>query len=205
MRRYISAIVTAAGESKRMGRPKPLLPWQGVPLIRYQVDSLITAGVDEIVVVLGHQYSNISESVRNSKVKIVYNENYRHGKTTSVLAGVVNSSAGSTDLVLLAVDQPRPAKLIGSIIDAHMRVSALITSPRYKGRGGHPLIFSASLRNELESVTSEGQGVREVFDAHRGEVNEVQVDDPIFRVDLNTPADYSTAYGLYGLRTPSSQ
>ena len=52
MRRYISAIVTAAGESTRMGRPKPLLQWQGVPLIRYQVDSLVAAGVDEVVVVL---------------------------------------------------------------------------------------------------------------------------------------------------------
>lgn len=199
MRRYISAIVTAAGESKRMGRPKPMLPWQGVPLIRYQVDSLIAAGVDEVVVVLGHHHPNISGVLSDTNSKVVYNEHYLYGKTTSVIAGVVNSSSISTDLVLLAVDQPRPAKLIASIIAAHISASALITSPRYKGRGGHPLIFSASLRNELESITSEGQGIREVFDAHRGEVNEVLVNEPLFRVDLNTPSEYRMGYSRYGV------
>ena len=198
MRRYISAIVTAAGESTRMGRPKPLLPWQGVPLIRYQVDSLVAAGVDEVVVVLGHRYESVRQAVPDTSSKIVYNQDYRHGKTTSVIKGVGSLSSISTDLVLLAVDQPRPAKLIASVIDNHIRNNALITSPRYQGRGGHPLIFSASLRNELESITSEGQGIREVFDVHRGEVNELLVDDPLFRLDLNTPSGYTMAYSRYG-------
>ena len=198
MRRYISAIVTAAGESPRMGRPKPLLPWQGVPLLRYQVDSLVAAGVDEVVVVLGHRYESVRQAVPDTSSKIVYNQDYRHGKTTSVIKGVGSLSSISTDLVLLAVDQPRPAKLIASVIDNHIRNNALITSPRYQGRGGHPLIFSASLRNELESITSEGQGIREVFDAHRGEVNELAVDDPLFRLDLNTPSVYTVAYSRYG-------
>ena len=198
MRRYISAIVTAAGESTRMGRPKPLLQWQGVPLIQYQVDSLVAAGVDEVVVVLGHHYESIRQVVPDTSSKIVYNQYYRHGKTTSVIKGVGSLSSISTDLVLLAVDQPRPAKLIASVIDNHIRNNALITSPRYQGRGGHPLIFSASLRNELESITSEGQGIREVFDVHRGEVNELLVDDPLFRLDLNTPSVYTVAYSRYG-------
>ena len=144
MRRYISAIVTAAGESTRMGRPKPLLPWQGVPLIRYQVDSLVAAGVDEVVVVLGHSYESFLQAVPDTSSMIVYNQDYRHGKTTSVIKGVGSLSSISTDLVLLAVDQPRPAKLIASVIDNHIRNNALITSPRYQGRGGHPILFSAS-------------------------------------------------------------
>ena len=181
-----------------MGRPKPLLPRQGVPLIRYQVDSLVAAGVDEVVVVLGHHYESIRQVVPDTSSKIVYNQDYRHGKTTSVIKGVGSLSSISTDLVLLAVDQPRPAKLIASVIDNHIRNNALITSPRYQGRGGHPLIFSASLRNELESITSEGQGIREVFDALRGEVNELLVDDPLFRLDLNTPSVYTVAYSRYG-------
>ena len=115
------------------------------------------------------------------------------------IKGVASLRSISTDLVLLAVDQPRPAKLIASVIDNHIRNNALITSPRYQGRGGHPLIFSASLRNELESITSEGQGIREVFDAHRGEVNEVLVNEPLFRVDLNTPSEYRMGYSRYGV------
>ena len=60
------------------------------------------------------------------------------------------------------------------------------------------LLFSATLRGELESITDEGQGVREVFDVHRGEVNEIMFDDPIVRVDLNTPEEYEAARAKYG-------
>ena len=104
----------------------------------------------------------------------------------------------ATDLLLLAVDQPRPAWVVKRVIESHVDNDSLITSPRYEGRGGHPLLFSATLRGELESITDEGQGVREVFDVHRGEVNEVMFDDPIVRLDLNTPEEYESARAKYG-------
>ena len=60
------------------------------------------------------------------------------------------------------------------------------------------LIFSASLKSELERITEENQGIREVFEAHRDEVFEVAVDDPILRLDLNTPEAYEEAKRRYG-------
>ena len=126
------------------------------------------------------------------------NEDYRHGKTTSVLRGILSADPDATDLLLLAVDQPRPAWVVKRVIESHVEKNALITSPRYQGRGGHPLVFSATLRGELESITDEGQGIREVFDVHRGEVNEVPFDDPVIRLDLNTLEDYESARALYG-------
>ena len=125
------------------------------------------------------------------------NAGYRHGKTTSVLRGILSADPDATDLVLLAVDQPRPSWVVKRVIESHVENDALITSPRYEGRGGHPLVFSASLRGELESISDEGQGVREVFDVHRGEVNEVMFDDPIVRLDLNTPEEYEAARAKY--------
>ena len=199
MHRRISAILTAAGESTRMGRPKPLLEWRGVPLVRFQIDSLLDAGVP----MRSSSYSDtradlVARHVSGHGVRSVVNADYKHGKTTSVLRGILSADPDATDLLLLAVDQPRPAWVVKRVIESHVDNDSLITSPRYQGRGGHPLVFSATLRGELESITDEGQGVREVFDVHRGEVNEVMFDDPIVRLDLNTPEEYESARAKYG-------
>ncbi len=181
-----------------MGRPKPLLMWHGVPLVQYQVNGLLGAGVHEVVVVLGHESDLVARHVARAGVRSVMNEDYRHGKTTSVLRGILSADPDATDLLLLAVDQPRPEWVVQRVVKSHVEKNALITSPRYEGRGGHPLVFSATLRGELESITDEGQGIREVFDVHRGEVNEVPFEDPIIRLDLNTPEDYESARAKYG-------
>ncbi len=180
-----------------MGSPKPMLRWHGVPLVQYQVNGLLNSGVHEVVVVLGYESGLVAQHVAGTGVRSVLNENYRRGKTTSVLRGILSADPDATDMLLLAVDQPRPEWVIKSVIESHLEKNALITSPRYHGRGGHPLVFSASLRGELESITDEGQGIREVFDVHRGEVNEVTFNDPIIRLDLNTPEDYESARAKY--------
>ena len=180
-----------------MGQPKPLLKWHGVPLVRFQIDSLLEAGGHEVVVVLGHESRLVASHVSGNGVRSIVNADYRHGKTTSVLRGIFAADPDATDLLLLAVDQPRPSWVVQRVIESHVEKDALITSPRYQGRGGHPLVFSATLRGELESITDEGQGVREVFDVHRGEVNEVMFDDPIVRLDLNTPEEYEAARAKY--------
>ena len=100
--------------------------------------------------------------------------------------------------LLLAVDQPRTAQVISTIIAAHRQNNALITSPRYRGRGGHPLILSSRLKDEIGGISEEKQGIREVFEAHRSKITEVEVDDPVIRLDLNTPEDYREAKERYG-------
>ena len=195
---FISAILTAAGESTRMGRPKPLLSWCGVPLVEYQTSSLIDAGAAEVVVVLGHRQEAVAPHISGPGVRYVVNPDYGHGKATSVKAGLRSADADADGILLLAVDQPRPPALVKAIIDAHLSSGALITAPRYRGRGGHPLVFSSRLRRELEAITEERQGVREVFQEHRSEVNELVVDDPIVRLDLNSPEAYEEAVARYG-------
>ena len=194
----ISAVLIAAGESTRMGRPKPLLPWHDVPLVEYQTTSLLDAGVAEVVVVLGHQHETAAAHVMGPGVRYVVNHHYRQGKTTSIKAGLKDVRPDAEGILLLAVDQPRPAEIISTVIDAHLRSNALITSPRYRGHGGHPLIFSHLLRADMAAITEEGQGIREVLQAHSGEVNEVECDDPIVRLDLNSLRAYEEARARYG-------
>ena len=193
----VSAVLTAAGESTRMGRPKPLLPWHGRTLIEYQVDSLLQAGITQTVVVLGHESAVVARFVDKRSARRVVNESYRNGRTGSIKAGLAAVDAHADAVLFLSVDQPRTPDLIGRVVEAHFQRNALITSPRYRGRGGHPLVFSMSLKEELGSTTEANQGVREVFRRHHGEVNEVEIDDPMIRLDLNTPDDYEKARSLY--------
>ena len=193
----VSAVLTAAGESTRMGRPKPLLPWRGVTLVEYQFAGLLAAGASEVIVVLGHRHEEVAPHVRGYGVRYVVNHRYRDGRSTSIRAGIAETAANAEAIVLLGVDQPRPPGIVAQTLSSHLERGAVITSPRRNGRGGHPIVFSSALRDELNAITEEEQGIRQVFRAHRGEVNELEIDDPVIHLDLNTEEDYDRARALY--------
>ena len=201
----VSAILTAAGESSRMGSPKPLLPWPSgrgddTTLVEYQVSQLRCAGIDEIIVVLGHSADEIEPLVSRAGVKSVLNPDYLRGKTTSIRAGLARIDAGAETVLLLAVDQPRPASIISRVLQAHTLSGAAVTSPLHLGRGGHPIAFDSRLLPELGEITEEGQGIREVIGRHLSRVHRVEIEDPAVRLDLNTPEDYRRGYdGAAGL------
>ena len=194
----ISAILLAAGESTRMGRLKALLPWQGATLIEYQVGSLLSAGVAELVVVVGHRGDEVGAPIAGRQgVTTVVNPDYRQGKTTSIKAGLSAMSANATAILVLAVDQPRPPDILRAVIEAHEARSPLITSPVYGGRGGHPMIFDARLLPELSAITEEGEGLREVTRRYASDIYRLEMDDPVVRVDVNTPENLQAALPLF--------
>ena len=195
---FVSAILTAAGESARMGSPKPLLSWHDTTLLEFQVACLLEGGASEVVVVLGHRADDVVSYVKGDRVRHVVNRRYREGRSTSVRSGVEAISPSCQAIMLLAVDQPRTPQIVSRIVQAHVDGDALITAPRHLGRGGHPLVFSASLKHELLRISEQHQGLREVFQRHRDEVLEVPFDDPVVRLDFNTPAEYEEARGRYG-------
>ena len=194
----IAAVLTAAGLSSRMGRPKPLLQWRGKTLVEHQVSILLEGGASEVVVVLGHSSEDVVPYVEGSGAAYVVNHKYEEGRTSSIKAGLEAVPNQATDIILMGVDQPRTAQIVRRVVDAHLSANALLTSPRLKGRGGHPLMFSARLLPELKLISEENQGLREVFERHRAEITEVHFDDPMVRLDLNTPEAYEAAYQTYG-------
>ena len=188
-----------------MGTPKPMLEWFGASLIQRQVEALLDAGVDEVFAVTGDRAEDV-ESVLSSAfsgglsgnhVHAVRNPDYLTGKTTSIKAGLAALPADVKTIVLLAVDQPRPSWLIRNVLESHRSKGAPISSPVYDGHGGHPLVFDGSLRAELAAITEEGQGVRQVLRAHADAMNPVEVDTPLARLDMNTPADAEAARDLF--------
>ena len=194
----ISAILLAAGESTRMGRLKALLPWQGVTLVEYQVQSIQQVGVSDVIVVVGHRGDEVAAKVEGwPGVTVVVNPDYQQGKTTSVKAGLRSLPHSTKAILFMAVDQPRPPHIIQAVIKAHIENDPLITSPVYQEHGGHPIMFSYSLLDELMNITEEGQGLKEVTVRHNDEIYALPVDNPIVRLDLNSPDDFQEAARVF--------
>lgn len=194
----VEAILLSAGESSRMGKPKALLDWFGLPLINAQICSLIEGGADLVIVVSGAHHIDISRSVELvPNTVIVKNADWASGKTSSIKAGLSKLTPNCETIVLLAVDQPRPSWVVEHALISHRNSGKLVTSPRYSGHGGHPLFFDASLLQELSDISEECEGVREIMKRYDNEMNRVYFDNPIVRFDLNTPADYKAALTTY--------
>jgi CTP:molybdopterin cytidylyltransferase MocA len=105
--------------------------------------------------------------------------------------------ADADAVLVLAVDQPRPAGLIRDLREAHEAVDALITAPAFGGRHGHPTIFARSLFSEMRDVTEETQGLRAVRHRHRIQTQVVEATTRTPLIDLNTPDEYQAAHALF--------
>ena len=193
----IAAVLTAAGESSRMGQPKALLPWLGKTLLQHQLDTLTQSGVNEVVVVLGHQALDLVTHVRGEQVASVINLDYAQGKTTSIKLGLRSISPGAEGVLLLAVDQPRTVDILRRLLENHQRQDSLISVPEYQGHRGHPTLFSTRLLPELLAIEEASEGVRVVMERHREETLEVPFDTPLVRLDVNTPEEYQKGQELF--------
>jgi len=197
------AILLTAGESRRMGELKALLPWQGSILLRHQVDTLLAGGVDRVVVVLGHRAEELKPLLEGVEgVSWTLNPDYLSGKSTSLKAGVAVVKEGRPrDIVILNVDQPREAGTIRRLLDSHRAGDWLITIPTFLGKGGHPVVVSARLLEELADVDEATLGLKAVTQRHEKETGKVDLGTPEVLWDLNTPEDYQKALAKSAART----
>lgn len=177
-----------------MGTPKPLLQWQGTTLIEYQIAQLREAGVDDVVAVLGHRAGDIASLVDTTGARAVINERYAEGRASSLRAGAGAIGADREVIVILSVDQPRPASVVRRLLAEHR---SGITIPTHEGRRGHPVVLDASVLPELLKVTEETLGLRGVIARHEAEVHEVPFDSGFVLLDVNTPEEYEEARKSY--------
>ncbi len=197
---YITGIITAAGFSNRMGTLKALLPWKGTTMISHQINILKLSGCNEIIVVLGFKSEEIIQEINNEDVKIVENHDYSYGRASSIKTAVNKSNIETECFVILGVDQPRNTEIISFLINSHFKSGFLITSPRYLGKGGHPILVSSKLRDELLDIDEETLGLKNIFEKYRsGGINKVEISNPLVRLDLNEFQDYQNAYDEFGM------
>lgn len=194
----ISAIVLAAGRSRRMGAQKLLLPYAGKTLIAHIVDEVLKAPVVETVVVTSVQADPLRAALAGRPVTFTSNPDPEGDMLSSVRCGLKRLPAACTAVVILLGDQPTvTAELLTRMIDAHATGNRGIVVPAYEGRRGHPLLFSIRYRDEI-LTGYEDIGLRGLLHAHPDDVYELGVPTPSVLADVDTPEDYLRELGRSG-------
>ena len=186
----VAAIVLAAGESKRMGKTKQLLPFGDSTLIEQVVSNTLQSKVAEVIVVLGHQAHVIAPLVADKPVKVVLNRDYQQGISSSIKCGLSHTSKDSDGVMIVLGDQPLIGKeIINKLVEAFARSRHGIVAPVYKRRRGHPVIFTIKYKTELSRLAGD-IGAKEIVEAHPEDILEVEVNSESVITDIDNDADY---------------
>ena len=187
----ISGILLAGGASTRMGRPKGLLEYRGVPFLRAVASALLTGGVEELVAVLNPAVPGLPEVLpADSRVRWVAAPPASAGQLASLRMGVDALSPASEAALVALVDQPAVrSETIAALIRVFRETGApLLLLPVCEGRRGHPVCFARALYPELLEAP-EQEGARGVVRRHRASLREVVVEDPGTHQDVDSPED----------------
>jgi molybdenum cofactor cytidylyltransferase len=192
----LTAVILAAGESKRMGSPKALLPYHDRTFLEHLIEITRHPKIGSQLIVLGAGADAISNHVGLNPAMTVVNPDWESGQLSSIKAAVKSIGSKPTDGILLClVDHPLISSgLIGNLVEAFYRSNKLIALPTFRGKRGHPVIFSAKLFAELLAAP-EATGARAVVWNHTAEVCEVPTTEEGIILNLNDPETFHSATG----------
>jgi molybdenum cofactor cytidylyltransferase len=186
----IWAIILAAGESKRMGSPKMLLPFKGFTMIENVISNVSGSKVDKIMVVLGAERESIVELIRTKAVNYCYNENYKDGMLSSVICGFRNIPIDHSSVLVFQGDQPLiTPKAINSVIEVYISSRKGIVIPVYEGKRGHPILIDRKYSNEIKELNP-AEGLRSLALKYPDDVLEVNTDVAGILRDFDTYDEY---------------
>ncbi len=187
----IIAVVPAAGQSRRMGAAKQLLPFAGTTVIGHIVDELCRSRIDEVCVVVGHEVDRLREALYGRRARIVDNPDYeRSDMLASIRCGLAAMPPDCRAVLVALGDQPAiTAELIDAMIDCFSSGGRGIVVPVHAGRRGHPLLLAARYRDEI-MTGYDHLGLRGLLAAHADDVHELPVSDSAVFSDMDYPEDY---------------
>jgi molybdenum cofactor cytidylyltransferase len=189
----VSAVVLAAGASTRMGRAKQLLPLGETTMLTRTLENVRSAGLDDIVLVLGASAEAIRRQLPQSfldGLRIVVNHDYGQGMASSLREGLSALDPNTDAAFIILGDQPfvRPETL-HQIMAGYHRSGSQIVIPSYRGKRGNPVLLGRSVFPEV--IALEGDiGCRAIFSNHLDAILKVEVEDPGILLDIDNQDDY---------------
>jgi molybdenum cofactor cytidylyltransferase len=199
----LTAILLAAGQSRRMGaRNKLLLDVGGQPMVRRVAETLLTSHVDALIAVLGHEHPAVAEALGGLPLRIVFNRDYASGQMSSVRAGIKAIGGDPAAIIVALADQPalEPAD-IDFLIDAFLALpEPKILIPVHGGQRGNPIVLPGAERQTLLDGGF-NFGCRNLIERHPETVAKIEVFNPHYVKDIDTPAAYDTWMQSLGRRT----
>jgi molybdenum cofactor cytidylyltransferase len=188
----LAGVVLAAGESRRMGTPKQLLPFGEQTILERVVDTLLTAGVGQVIVVLGHLADRVRTVLGDRPVQAVVNAAYRRGMLTSVKCGVQAISTDHNAVLFALGDQPQiDSAVVGEVISAYRTGDAGIVIPRYNGKKGHPIIINLPRYREAIVDLPDSAGLNALVQEYADDVRLIDVATEDIIHDIDVPEDYT--------------
>jgi CTP:molybdopterin cytidylyltransferase MocA len=186
----IAAIVLAAGLSRRMGAFKPLLPFGDSTVVESCINNIRSAGVEEIVVVIGHRSDDVRAQLDHYPVTFAVNPTPDSEMSVSIALGVDQVRDETKAILITPVDHPAvPSEIIKAVIDEWRRSEFKLIQPEYESRGGHPVLVDLSYRDDLRHLSPQ-TGLRSLFVEHREQVLRLPVSSPLVARDMDTWEDY---------------
>ena len=184
----MTAIILAAGFSKRFGKEKLLMEIKNKPMILHIVDVVLSLGFAENILV--YRNEEIKEIAANRNIKCAYNAMAAKGQSTSIRCGIRNSDP--TDAyIFFTGDQPFiNSEAVKRLISAFKEGKGSIIVPRYEGHNGNPVIFSSEWKQELEMISGDTGG-RKIIRSHPGKVYYVDIADTKIGMDIDTIEQYN--------------
>ncbi len=192
----IGVVLLAAGGSRRMGRPKQLLKFEGIPIVRHMAMLALELHSGPVVVVVGAAADRVVDVISDLSVEIVPNDLWEQGMGTSVAAGIsalTDYAPPPVAALFMVVDQPHVSLLLlRNLIENYRRYQPAVVASAYNETLGVPAIFDQRLFPELASLDSD-RGARDLIEKYRESLQRVPF--PAGRFDLDTPEDYRRLLG----------
>lgn len=186
----VSAVVLAAGMSKRMGTAKQLLRLGGKTILEHTLANVRASGVSEIVLVLGFAAESIEKEISTECVKIVRNQDYQQGMGTSLRSGLAALDLQAKAALIVLADQPfvQP-ETINQLIACHQESKPQIVIPTFHGFRGNPVLLDRSVFAELQGLTGD-VGCRAIFGNHTENIRKLAVNDIGILLDIDSQEEY---------------
>jgi len=188
----IAGVVLAAGSSSRLGVPKQLLVYRGMPLIAHVVENLLISQVDDIIVVLGSGAEQVANALEGYSVKLIFNREFAAGQSTSLKAGLAVLDSATQAALFVLGDQPLvSAETINLLIEHYWSARGGIITPYFRGKRGNPVLFDRVFFEEISSLSGD-VGAREIILRHPEKIVKVDVSDVGVIIDIDTWTDYDS-------------
>jgi molybdenum cofactor cytidylyltransferase len=187
----IAGLILAAGESSRMGQDKALLTYGGRTFLEIIVATLHEAGMERVVVVLGHHAEQIQGAVTLEGAEIVINRDYARGQTSSLQAGLRALESPSLEaIVLCLVDHPLvSADTVRRLVASFRQSGAPVVILTFRNQRGHPVLIGRALFEELKSLCPD-EGANTIIRKYRDAAKFVEVSDEGILIDVDNPDVY---------------
>ena len=190
----ISAILLAAGRSKRMnGENKLIKEIQGIPLIKLSVKNILASSIDELIVVLGYQKEIVEKLIdKNEKIKFVFNKDFESGMASSIKTGLNNLSEKTEAFFICLGDMPMINQDVYNQL-IRSRNNKEIIVPTHKGQQGNPVLFDKSMKEKIMNISGD-VGAKKMLELNKDKILNLEINDQSITKGFDTQDNFNSLY-----------